>query len=223
MTPRKKRNQIFPTTLKEWQDATVDFLFDVLVIFLVVFLVVRPFIVAPFQVKQQSMEPNVHDSEYILVAKLPYNRYLGWDEYERGDIVVFQPQTNPEIYLIKRVIGLPGETVKIEGGHVWVQQADESWEQQPDAYLAARNQGNTCWQSGGSSCTDAAKNDALIVTVPEDSYFVLGDNRLASRDSRSCFLGRCDTDADRFVTHDDIEGTALFVFFPVTQVRALVE
>ncbi len=212
----------FPHNLKEWQTTALDFAIDVVIIFLLVFLIIRPFIVAPFQVQQSSMEPNIHDGEYIIVSKLPYDSYIGWSEYQRGDTVVFRPTTNPETYLIKRIIGLPGETLRIFEGMVWIQdKISGEFSQLDDSYLSTPNQGNTCLISGSTGCSELKKNKVFETTVPADHYFLLGDNRLASRDSRSCFRGTCANENDRFVSSYDIEGRAWFTFYPLANTRII--
>jgi signal peptidase I len=211
-----------PKNVKQWQESALDFLADIVIIFLVVFLIIRPFIAAPFQVQQNSMEPNVHDSEYIIVSKLPYNQTIGWQTYQRGDVVVFRPPTQPENYLIKRVIGLPGETVQFFDGSVWVRAADATeFTRLADDFLAAENQGETCLDAFNHACTNRDKRQKAEITVPAGHYFVMGDNRLASRDGRTCFVGRCAKDEDRFLAFAEIEGRAWFTFFPLTGMRTL--
>jgi signal peptidase I len=216
------RDHTWPQGFAEWKSAVVDFLADAMIIFILVFAIVRPFVAAPFQVQQNSMEPNIHDGEYIIVSKLPYNEYIGWKSYERGDIVVFRPSTNPETYLIKRVIGLPGETLRIIDGAVYLRDdATGAYTRLADDYLDAGNQGNTCARSGTASCNAYEKRIVINATIPEGHYFVLGDNRLVSRDSRSCFLGSCRDEDNRFVAYDEIEGRAYFTFFPLGDARLI--
>lgn len=188
--------------------AILDFLTDVVVIFAVVLLVIKPFFFAPFRVQQDSMLPNILDGEFIVVWKLPYK--LG-SSYERNDVVVFRPRSNDVNYLIKRVVGLPGETVRFGQGYVSVRETGESeFRRLPESFLSARNLGNTCVAS--SQCTLAEKTKQIDITVPADAYLVLGDNRLASRDSRTCFLSNCSDEALRFLSKSEIEGRALFAF-----------
>jgi len=214
---KKPENEAEGSFLQELGVAAIDFAKDVVVIFALVFLVIRPFFVAPFQVQQQSMEPNVHDGEYILVAKLPYK--LG-KQYETGDIVVFRPPHDPDgTHLIKRVIGTGGDTLKFEGGAVWVKQpGNEEFEKMADDTLLESNRGNTCLHSAGT-CPDSEKAESYEIKIPEGKYFVIGDNRLNSRDSRSCFIGRCSDEGDHFITRENIEGTAWTVFFPLSGIR----
>lgn len=215
------RDHTWPQNFTQWRDAIIDFLADAVIIFVLVFAIIRPFVAAPFQVQQNSMEPNIHDGEYIIVSKLPYNQHLGWRTYERGDVVVFRPSTNPETYLIKRIIGLPGETLRILDGAVYLRDDTTSqYTRLADDYLGDANQGNTCVRNN-NGCNPYEKRIVLNVTVPEGEYFVLGDNRLVSRDSRSCFLGSCREDSNRFVAKGEIEGRAFFTFFPLGDARVI--
>ncbi|MFH1375306.1 MAG: signal peptidase I [Patescibacteria group bacterium] len=199
--PRNKK-------LSQGKRAILDFLTDVVVIFAVVLLIIKPFFFAPFRVQQDSMLPNILDGEFIVVWKLPHK--LG-SAYERNDVVVFRPQINDANYLIKRVIGLPGETIRFHQGYVWIRGAEESeFRQLSESFLSARNLGNTC--AASSQCTLAEKSKQVEITVPAGSYLVLGDNRLASRDGRTCFLSSCSDEALRFLSKSEIEGRALLAF-----------
>ncbi len=185
--------------------ALVDFVSDVIVIFAIVLLVIKPFFFAPFRVEQQSMTPNVLNGEFIIVWKTPY---LFGQKYERNDIVVFKPPRS-ENYLIKRVIGLPGETVRFSGGFVWIDKGSGEFQKLDESFLAPQNYGNTCLTN---FCDAAAKAETIDIKVPADDYFVMGDNRIGSRDSRACFESSCASESDHFLAHDEIEGRAFVVF-----------
>lgn len=113
-----------------------------------------------FRVIQTSMESNFHDGQYLVVNKLAYLLHPP----ERGDVIIFHPPTNPEKEYIKRLIGLPGETVEIREGYVYI---DGRRLEEP--YISQVNRHG----SWGPS------------VVGQDEYFVLGDNRNNSSDSRS--------------------------------------
>jgi len=186
----------------------IDFLADVVVIFAIVLLVVKPFFLAPFRVQQESMFPNVLDGEYILVWKAPYK--FGWKDYKRNDVVVFRPKIKSDVYLIKRVIGLPGETLQFYDGMISVKRPGETeLRKLDDSFLFPGNLNNTCLSN---VCSTKNKAEKIEIFVPKDKYFVVGDNRLYSRDSRTCFASYCSNDADRFLASSDIEGKAFFVF-----------
>ncbi|MFP4346019.1 MAG: signal peptidase I [Anaerolineales bacterium] len=113
-----------------------------------------------YQVLQVSMEPTLHEGQYLIVSRTSY-----WlDEPERGDIVVFRPpHAQPdEIPLIKRVIGLPGDHIEARDGRIWVNELvlNEPYTTGPVSYPGV-------WE------------------LNEDEYFVLGDNRNNSSDSHS--------------------------------------
>jgi signal peptidase I len=145
---------------------------------LVIFLAVRA-VVQNFKVEGASMEPTLHTGQYLLINKVGYARLegtpLAWlDRHDgsaangyvfggpqRGDIVVFRSPVQPDKDFIKRVIALPGDTVEVRGGQVYVneQLMDEPYIRDRAPYLVPRQ------------------------TVPPDHYFVLGDNRPNSSDS----------------------------------------
>lgn len=133
---------------------------------LAIFVVVYLFLFQPNQVKGHSMEPTFYDGEYILTDKISFKMGLP----KRGDVVVFVSPKNADVDFIKRIIGLPGERVKIKGGKVFINDTnfDES------AYLAS-----TVYTGPESFLSE---NQAF--TVPEGKYFVMGDNRPGSSDSR---------------------------------------
>lgn len=111
-----------------------------------------------FRVRGYSMEPTLYDGQYLIVSKVTY-----WiHPPERGDIIVFRPPNGASDDYVKRIIGLPGETVEIRGGTVWVDGVALV-----EPYIAA---------AGG---------DSGPRTLGEGQYFVLGDNRNNSSDSRS--------------------------------------
>lgn len=148
----------------------------VVVVAVLVAVLLRAFVVQTFFIPSGSMEPTLQIGDRILVNKLSYH-FHGVD---RGNIVVFsRPPTEncggPEVNdLVKRVIGLPGDVISLSNGYVYVdgKKLDESW-------LPASEQGITVAGPAGNS-----SNLARPYRVPADNYFVMGDNRTDSCDSR---------------------------------------
>ncbi len=148
-----------------WHE-TVRLVRDIFLI-IVVFLLFGVFIAQPVVVEGTSMVPQLHDGERLLVNKLIYYKFknVSWGHIERGDIVVFWYPNDPDKSYVKRVIGLPGETVEIRSGKVFIND-----KQLAENYL------------------DAEHNRNLPNVQPKEIgshyYFVMGDNRDNSSDSR---------------------------------------
>lgn len=142
-------------------------LVKITIISLVIIIPIRYFLIQPFIVKGASMEPNFHDNEYLIINEITYR----FKEAQRGDIVVFRYPQDPREYFIKRVIGLPGEKIKFSGGEVYLSQNGSEWNKLDEQYL-------------DESVATFANNDNEIA-IGQDEYYVMGDNRNSSRDSRS--------------------------------------
>ena len=132
---------------------------ETIVLAAIIWLAVN-FATARFIVEGSSMEPNFHTGQMLIVSKLAYKLSTP----QRGDVIVFQYPGNPVDDYIKRVIGIPGDTVDIQDGRVSINGQAIS-----EPYLAP----------------DSSEMFRGKWTVPADSYFVMGDNRLHSSDSRS--------------------------------------
>ncbi len=194
-----------------------DVAINALIIIVLVFLM-RHLIFSPFQVSGPSMCDTLNNfdgncvhgnGEYIIVNKASYIDIFGWSlsEYERGDVIVFEPPGGEEgEFYIKRIIGLPGETIKLSDGNVYIDDLmlDEK-------YLNESNYGKTYAFDVGLDSFE----------VPEGMYFVMGDNRRASSDSRRCF-GQVDcTSEDAFVPEEAIQGKGWLVLWPFDRLRVL--
>ncbi len=144
------------------------FLFELGEVVITALLIVSPirmFVMSPYFVKGQSMEPNFHNNDYLLVDKLSYR--IG--EPRRGEVVVFKAPDGISYY-IKRIIGLPGETVEIENNTIVIfNQEHKEGMTLKETYLPRED----------------IITDNIKIVLGEDEYFVLGDNRGASFDSRS--------------------------------------
>ncbi len=148
-----------------------EFLLDIvklILISLAIILPIRYFLFQPFYVNGASMEPTFQNHEYLLVDEISYR----FREPERGEVVVFRYPNDPQDYYIKRLIGLPGETVVIKDGHILITDQDgQTVQLEEDEYLSDYIQ-------------TIATSDAPVA-LGDDEYFVLGDNRNGSKDSRS--------------------------------------
>ncbi|MFH1671419.1 MAG: signal peptidase I [Candidatus Portnoybacteria bacterium] len=132
----------------------------IVVISLAIILPVRYYLIQPFFVRGASMEPNFDNGQYLIINEIGYRL----EEPGRSEVIVFRYPLDPSQYYIKRIIGLPNETVEVKDGRVFINNSilDES------SYLPKETftQGDT------------------RVKLGEGEYFVLGDNRKASSDSR---------------------------------------
>ncbi len=177
-----------PKNKYTWLDMWIDLGFVLMIVFFV-----RLYILSPFQIIGPSMESTFQggvisytqegqkysDGEFILVDKMTYRT----TSPQRGDVVVFTPGIGPEKrYLIKRVIGVPGDTIKIESWHVFLK-VWGSFRQLDESLYLGEKYGHTCL-TPGSIC---APGETATYVVPRDWYFLMGDNRPQSLDSRKCF------------------------------------
>ena len=187
----------------------LDVVFNIVVIIAIV-AGIRTFLVSPFQVEGSSMVSTLEDNEYIIINKLTYLV----SNPSRGDIVVFRPPSDPKKYYVKRVIGLPGDEVILRGGNVYLRKTGEKQETKlSEGYLDERNRGKTFRHPPGSG--DAGEARFL---VPDDHYFLLGDNRQGSLDSRSFMVSG--SEPQPYVAEDQIKGRVWFVALPITKIHA---
>lgn len=152
-------------------------------VFIAIVLIV--FIYQPVKVEGTSMTPTLTDQERIFINKFTYRFGLGG--IERGDTVVFWYPQDPTKSYIKRVIGLPGDHLKIVAGQVFVNGSALN-----ENYVPQENRDNSSWKEGREQ------------VVPDDEYFVLGDHRNSSSDSRMW----------GWVPRASIYGKAVFVYWP---------
>jgi len=184
-------------------------------ILLAIVLCVRFYVFQFFRVSGPSMCPTLNQlegecetgkGEFVFVNQFLYH-FL--KDPARGEVVVFRPPTE-KAYYIKRVIGVPGDTITINDGKVYLTNADHEELQLPEEYLSAENQGRTITQK-------------KVFTVPEDHYLMFGDNRNQSLDARQWFKS-CYGDLNDntpFVHEDKIKGRAEFVIWPFWTMRWL--
>lgn len=221
--PPKKMAKDKKAMLNFW----LDILLNIVIIIALVFII-RTYFISPFQVYGPSMcdTLNFIDNkcqhaygEYIIVNKLGYQNFFGWQVGlpKRGDIIVFHPPHNPSEFFIKRVIGLPGETIRLENGQVKIiNQENPKGITLNEPYLNATNHDNTI-----------PIGEISVFEVPQGEYFVLGDNRVASSDSRTCFKespggGKCgEGEVTPFLPLGNIEGKASIVMWPLSKTALL--
>lgn len=166
---------------------------------LVIALVIRSFVVEPFKIPSSSMENTLLIGDHLFVnrflygLRIPYlkTRPLAFRAPRRGDIVVFVPPHQPDKDFIKRVIGIPGDTIEIRNQEVWVNGAKVA-----EPFVVHKDAGP--WRR-----LVAPRDRMPKLTVPPGKYFMMGDNRDRSEDSR--FWG--------FASFDRMKGNAFLIYF----------
>jgi signal peptidase I len=136
----------------------------IVILALAIVIPVRHFLFQPFVIEGSSMEPNFYEADYLIVDELSYRLR----EPARGEVIVFDFPRDTSKRFIKRVIGLPGETVEIKGGQVIITGADGTPKVLSESYIPA----------------DLKAPDMPATILGAGQYFVLGDNRPASYDSQ---------------------------------------
>jgi len=185
--------------LKTFKNALVEYL-EALFTSIVVLIVIYVFIAFPVTVQGKSMEPNLHTGDRLLVETLT-PRISG---FNRGDIVVVSSQVSGvsgmlSELLVKRVVGLPGERIKIFNCKVYFYKDSSIYQLKEELYLPQ------------DVCTIGGRKieDGRPYTIPQDEYLVLGDNRENSTDSRN--IG--------FVKKDHIQGKVVILFYPTDKIK----
>jgi signal peptidase I len=180
------------TSQNQGTSSLITFFIDLLesfVIALGIFLVVYNFVAQPHRVRGDSMLPNYHNDEYILTEKVSYR--LG--KPERGDVVVLKYPVNPTVDFIKRVVGLPGETILLKDGNVYINNVLLN-----EPYLSEIT----------ATIGNAKILEGVPFTIPEGEYVVMGDNRARSSDSRAWGT----------VPIQNIRGKGFFVYWPPKEI-----
>jgi len=191
-----------------------SFLWEVAKVFLwalIIIVPIRIFLFQPFFVQGASMEPNFKDGDYLVVNEfgykitnvlddfgLPHIFTVGaFRELNRGDVVVFRYPRDLTQFFIKRVVGLPGETVKVEGGRVTIfnKQNTEGLVLDEHTYIPA----------------GLVTNGVVTIVLKSDEYFVLGDNRPFSHDSRAWGV----------LPEKDVVGKVLIRAWPISKAEIL--
>lgn len=167
--------------LREYVEA---FLISVIAAVLIIVFVAQSFLV-----EGSSMEPSFHDGQRLLVEKVSYR----FGEPKRGQVVIFKYPSDRRRKFIKRIVGIPGDEIVIKDGFLYVNAV-----RMEESYINGPTYGTYSAPTFGP------------VLVPQGHYFVLGDNRRNSDDSRYRDVG--------FVPEGDLVGRAMFVYWPVTQI-----
>jgi len=158
------------------------------VIVIIIVFAVRTFIAQPFVVSGTSMVPTFQNANYLIIDEVSYR----FHEPVRGDVIVFHPPVDPSVFYIKRIIGIPGDTITIKNSVVTLTNTEH-----PAGITLSEDY-----------ITKDAPNDNFSVTVPADNYFVMGDNRSASFDSRRWGL----------LPRKNITGRAFLRLFPINEI-----
>jgi len=208
---RKHEQRDWMGGLKEWAKS--------IAIAFVLFLVIRTFIVQTFTITSGSMEDTLLVGDFLMLSKAAYGatipgtdlRLPGYTKLERGDVIVFRVAHQPDLDLVKRLVGLPGDTLWMRDGVLFV-----NGEAQVEPYADGMPPGSEdvthpwmMWQADYlAPGVDRATYRPTLwnwgpLVVPPGRYFVLGDNRDDSQDSR--YWG--------FVDGRRIKGEALFIYF----------
>lgn len=172
-----------------WQEIwdTIKSLIPVIIIV----ILVRVFIAQPFIVSGESMYPTFHNKDYLIVDELSYR----FSEPKRGDVIVLKYPLDMKRYFIKRIIGKPGETITFKNGKVYITEPNKSTYELGEPYYTGLTMPG---------------NDTVI-TIPADQYFVMGDNRDFSSDSR--IWG--------FLPKKNIVGRALLRLWPLSDIATM--
>ena len=163
--------------------------FTLIALFIVI--PIRIFVAQPFIVQGASMEPTFDTGQYLIVDQLTYR----FEEPARGDVIIFRYPKDPSKFFIKRIIGIPGDTVKIIGNAVSITNAENpEGIALEEPYVLTMRADNT-----------------IVETLGDDEYFVMGDNRDGSYDSRSWGL----------LPKDNISGKVFLRLLPINAISYL--
>ncbi len=165
----------------------------VIAAFLIAFLLTH-FVIVNAEVPTGSMENTIPTGSRLIGSRLTYN----FSDPERFDIIIFKAPDSPEENYVKRLIGLPGETVMIDDAKITIKTVDGEYIELEEDYLKEE------WKDGTGPYT---------YEVPEDCYFMLGDNRNNSNDARKWI--------NTFVTRDALVGKVEVLYFPFTAFKWL--
>lgn len=174
------------------RDGIVDDLVKFSLIALLIVVPIRFYVAQPFVVRGASMEPTFLGGEYLIVDEISYR----FKEPERGDVIILRYPRDESVFFIKRIIGLPGETVELVGNRVVIQQGEDKTPLVlKESYIEP----------------ERLQDEYGIYTLGEDEYFVMGDNRRESSDSRTWGV----------LERDNVVGRAYLRLLPPTRLGVL--
>jgi len=163
-----------------------------LIIAFVLAMIIRTFIVQAFKIPTGSMNPTLREGDRILVTKFTYR----FRRPQRGEVIVFKYPENPKLAFIKRLIATENEQVEIKNGRVFINENQVSEKTISSHFYYNRGRYGEADQ---------------IITVPDDTFYVLGDNSANSRDSR--YWG--------FVPEKNLIGKAIVIYWPLHRIRLI--
>ena len=178
-------NEKLKKEIKEWVES--------IIIAFILAMIIRTFVVQAFKIPSGSMRPTLLERDRILVNKFIYR----FGEPERGDIIVFKYPEDKKKDFVKRLIAKSGETVELKDGNIYI---NGNFLEEPEIIKNIYYYNRKEYGDFGEP-----------VTVPPDSYYVLGDNSGSSRDSR--YWG--------FVPKKNLRGKAFFIYWPIRRIGAL--
>jgi len=191
-----------------------SFILEIVKIFilaLIIIIPIRVFLFQPFFVQGDSMVPNFENNQYLIINELGYKTTavgLGdkifftvkpFREIKRQMVIVFRYPLDRKKYFIKRIIGMPGEKIEIKNGQIYIYNKEN-----PNGYVLNEED----YLMPGIKTVNNLNNNSNI-TLKDDEYFVMGDNRMASSDSRSWGP----------IKKTDIIGTVIFRAWPLTKIK----
>ncbi len=183
-----------------------ELIFEVIIPALILALIIRTFVIQAFKIPSESMVPTLQIGDHLFVLKFAYGisipfidkKIMEWNSPKRGDIIVFRYPDDPKRDFIKRTIGLPGEKIQIKHKQVYIN--DKSLGEDYKIHTDI---------SGIEQPTRDMWEKAII--IPQDSYFMMGDNRDSSLDSR--FWGP--------LSKNLIKGKAFIIYWPPWRIRLI--
>lgn len=181
-----------------WQAELKDWVISIGIALILAFFI-RTFIIELYLVDGPSMQPTLQNGNRLVVSKFIYN----FRDPRRGEVIVFQFPADTSRDFVKRVIGVPGDKIEIKEGKVFVndKMIDEPYMQRDESLIKGR------------TALQRYFDFYPVHVVPQNTVFVLGDNRYNSEDSRDSKVG--------FVPYSLIKGKALMVFWPFSEMKLL--